>query len=78
MRSSLRIENGLRCLSFILFSGHMGAGSNAAIAAAASQAIAATQQVVRVNVYFIAVDALAGMINFQYLFQKNVIMYIHI
>lgn len=56
----------------------MGAGSNAAIAAAASQAIAATQQVVRVNVYFIAVDALAGMINFQYLFQKNVIMYIHI
>lgn len=78
MRSSLRIENGLRCLSFILFSGHMGAGSNAAIAAAASQAIAATQQVVRVNVYFIAVDALAGMINFQYLFQKNVIMYMHI
>lgn len=59
----------------------MGAGSNAAIAAAASQAIAATQQVVRVNVYrpiFIAVDALAGMINFQYLFQKNVIMYMHI
>lgn len=29
----------------------MGAGSNAAIAAAASQAIAATQQVVRDNVY---------------------------
>lgn len=51
LHSSLRIENGLRCLSFILFSGHMGAGSNAAIAAAASQAIAATQQVVRVNVY---------------------------
>ena len=31
--------------------GQMGAGSNAAIAAAASQAIAATQQVVSLSVY---------------------------
>lgn len=28
---SLRIENGLRCLSFILFLGYMGAGSNVVI-----------------------------------------------
>lgn len=41
----------VKMFEFYFISGHMGAGSNAAIAAAASQAIAATQQVVRVNVY---------------------------
>ena len=56
-------------LYFFNVTGQMGAGSNAAIAAAASQAIAATQQVVSLSVHLtlsLYISPLTGCIGFNF------------